>query len=186
MIFRILAALTIIAMIVASLLLAGQQGGAPTSTTVQRTAWDEGYSAQNARLVQTGADGLPLYTLNAATIRQLPNQDQVQLTKVQMTFRDPNGTPWSATADQGTLEQAAGQVALSGNVQVIGTPPQAQGPAQITTEALSVDLHKDLVSTRDPVTLLWAGAVLSATGLVADLKDYRVELESQVHGTFSK
>jgi LPS export ABC transporter protein LptC len=184
-IFRILAVLTIVAVIVASLLLAGQQNGVPTSTTVQKTAWDEGYSAQNARLVQTGADGLPLYTVNAAAIRQVPNEDQVQLTRVQMTFRDPNGTPWSATADQGTLEQAAGQVALSGNVHVIGTPPEAQGPAQIATDALSVDLHTDLVSTRDPVTLFWAGAVLSSTGLVADLKDYRLELESQVHGTFS-
>lgn len=186
MIFRIFAALTVIAVIVASLLLAGQPSGTPTSTTVQRTAWDEGYSARNARLVQTGADGRPLYTLNAATIRQLPNEDQVQLTQVQMTFHDPNGTPWSATADRGMLEQGAGEVALSGNVHVIGTPPEAQGPAQIATDALSVDLHSDLVSTRDPVTLFWAGAVLSSTGLVADLKDYRVELESRVHGTFSK
>lgn len=186
MIFRIFAILTIVAVIVASLLLGGQPGGAPSSTTIQRTAWDEGYSAQNARLVQTGANGLPLYTLDAASIRQLPNEDQVQLTRVQMTFRDPNGTPWSATADHGTLEQTAGQIALSGNVHVVGTPPESQGTAQISTDVLSVDLHKDLVSTRNPVTLLWAGAVLTATGLVADLKDYRVELQSQVHGTFSK
>lgn len=186
MIFRIFAVLTIVAVIVASLLLGGQPSGAPSSTTVQRTAWDEGYSAQNARLVQTDANGLPLYTLDAASIRQLPNEDQVQLTRVQMTFRDPNGTPWSATADHGTLEQTAGQIALSGNVHVVGTPPESQATAQISTDVLSVDLHNDLVSTRNPVTLLWAGAVLSATGLVADLKDYRVELQSQVHGTFSK
>ena len=186
MIFRIFAALTIVAVIVASVLLAGQRGGAPISATVEQTGWDEGYSARNARLIQTGADGLPLYTLNAATIRQLPNEDAVQLTQVQMTFRDSNGTPWSATAEHGTLQQAAGQVALSGNVHVSGTPPEAHAPAQITTDALSVDLHSDLVSTRDPVTLLWAGAVLSSTGLVADLKDYRVDLESRVHGTFSK
>ena len=186
MIFRVLAGLTIVAVIVASLLLAGQQSGAPAATTVQQTAWDEGYSAQHAQLVQTSADGLPLYTLNAAIIRQLPSENQVQLTQVQMTFRDPNGTPWSATADSGTLMQAAGQVALSGHVRVIGTPPESQAPAQIATEALSVDLHSSLVSTRDPVTLLWAGATLSATGLIADLKDYRVQLESQVHGNFSK
>ena len=184
MIYRILAILAIIAVIVGSLLLGGQQNGAPTSATVRRTAWDEGYSAQNARVVQTGADGLPLYTLNASTIRQLPNEDRVELTQVQMTFRDRNGTPWSATADQGTLQQAAGQVALSGNVQVVGTPPESQGPAQITTNALAVDLHDDIVSTHDAVTLLWAGRRESAVGLIANLKDYRVELESAVHGTF--
>lgn len=186
MIYRLFALLTIIAVIVVSLLLSRQQSGAPTSTPIQQTPWDEGYSAENARLVQTAADGLPLYTLNAATIRQLPNEDQVQLTQVQMTFRDQNGTPWTAIADHGTLQQAEGQVALSGNVHVFGTPPQAQRPAQLTTDALSVDLHSDTVSTRARVTLLWAGAVLSSTGLIANLKDYRVQLESQVHGTFSK
>lgn len=186
MIYRIFAVLTIVAVIVASLLLARQQTGAPASTAVQRTSWEEGYAARNARLVQTGADGEPLYTLSAASVRQQPNEDRVQLTQVQMTFRDPNGTPWTASADQGMLQQAAGQVVLSGNVHVSGTPPQGHGPAQITTEALSVDLHSDLVSTHDPVTLLWAGTVLSSTGLIANLKDYRVQLESQVHGTLSK
>lgn len=184
MIFRIFAVLTLVAVIVASLLLPGQQGGTPASSTVRRTAWDEGYSAQNARVVQTGADGLPLYVLNAATIRQLPNEDQVQLTQVQMTFRDRNGTPWSATAESGTLQQAAGQVALSGNVLVFGTPPDSQAPAQIASNALSVDLRSDIVTTHDPVTLLWAGRRESAIGLTANLKDYRVELESAVHGTF--
>jgi LPS export ABC transporter protein LptC len=183
-IYRIFAVLAIVAVIVASLLLAGQQNGAPSSTTVRRAPWDEGYSAQNARVVQAGADGLPLYTLTAATIRQLPNEDEVQLTQVQMTFRDRNGIPWSATANQGTLQQAAGQVALSGDVRVSGTPPDSQQPAQITTEALSVDLHSYIVSTHDPVTLLWAGRRESAVGLIANLKDYRVDLESAVHGTF--
>ena len=186
MIYRIFAVLTIIAVIAASLLLSRQQRGAPASTAVQQTSWNQGYSAQNARLVQTGADGLPLYTLSAARIRQQPNQDQVQLTGVQMTFRDQNGTPWAASADRGTLQQSAGQVSLSGNVRVLGTLPPARTPAQITTDALSVDLHTEVVSTHDPVELLWAGAALSATGLIANLKDYRVQLESSVHGTFSK
>lgn len=186
MIYRIFAILTIVAVIAASLLLSGEQSGAPTSTTVQQTGWEEGYAAQNARLVQTGPDGKPLYTLSAATIRQRPNQDQVQLTQVQMTFRDPNGIPWTASADQGTLQQAAGQVVLSGNVQVAGTPDETRGPARISTSTLAVDLHSDQVRTGDPVTLLWAGASLNSTGLIADLKDYRVQLESRVHGTFSK
>lgn len=185
MIYRLFAVLTIVAVIAASLLLSRQQGGAPASTAVQQTPWNQGYSASHAQLVQTDAAGAPLYTLNAATIRQQPDQDQVQLTQVQMTFRDPSGTPWTASADRGTLQQAAGQVTLSGNVQISGAPPQAKGGARITTETLAVDLHSDVVSTRDPVTLLWAGAALSSTGLIADLKDYHVQLESKVHGTFS-
>lgn len=186
MIYRIFAVLTVIAVIVGSLLLSRQQGATPTATTVRGNEWNEGYSAKNARLLETGANGLPLYTLNAATIRQLPDEGQVQLTQVRMSFRDAEGNPWTATADRGELEQAAEQVQLSGNVHVSGTISGAAGDAQIFTAALSVDVRTDIVSTREPVQMLWSGRQLSSTGLVADLKDHRVELESSVHGTFSQ
>ncbi len=186
MIYRIFAILTIVAVFVASVLLSRQQGGAPASTAVQQTGWAQGYAAQDARLVQTGVDGRALYTLNAATIQQQPNEDQVWLTRVQMSFRDQNGNAWTATADRGELERAAQHVELSGNVHVAGAFRSGQSPAQITSDALSVDLNTDVVSTQDRVTLLWSGLVLGATGLVADLKDQRVHLESAVHATFSK
>jgi len=183
-IYRILAVLTIIAVIVASIFLSQQQGATPAATTVQANGWDEGYSALNAKLVETGADGLPLYTLNAATIRQLPNEDQVQLTQVQMSFLDANGNPWTGTADSGELEQAADRVRLAGNVHISGTMGGTAGDAQMFTASLSVDLRTNIVSTKDPVRMLWAGKQLNSTGLVANLKDDRVELESAVHGTY--
>lgn len=185
MIYRLFAILTIVAVIVASLLLAGHQGGTPSSTAVQQYGWDEGYSARDARLIETGTNGMPLYTLDAASIRQLPNQGQVQLTQVRMSFRDSDGDPWIATADHGELEQTAQQVKLSGNVRVSGTVRGSSEPAQILTASLSVDIRSYIVSTRDPVQMLWSGGKLAATGLIANLKDHRVELESAVHGTFS-
>ena len=184
MIYRLLALLTIVAVIIALLFLSGQQSVTPTATAVQESGWEEGYSAQQAKLVETGTDGLPLYTVNAATIRQLPNEGQVQLTQVQMSFRDPDGNQWTATADQGELEQTAGQVRLSGNVHASGT--LAAQPAQINTAALSVDIHGAIVSTREPVQMHWAGQQLNSTGLIANLKDHRVQLESAVHGTYSQ
>lgn len=186
MIYRLFALLTIAAVIVALLFLSRQQSVAPTATAVRESGWEEGYSAQNARLVQTGADGLPLYTLNAATIRQLPNEGQVQLTQVQMSFRDAEGNPWTATADRGALQQPAEQVRLSGDVHVSGSLSGASEDTQIFTDALAVDLRTDTVSTQDPVRMLWSGRQLSSTGLIANLKEHRVELESAVHGSFSQ
>jgi lipopolysaccharide export system protein LptC len=49
-----------------------------------------------------------------------------------------------------------------------------------------VDLRSNIVSTKERVRLLWSGLVLDSTGLVANLKDQRVQLESGVHATFSK
>lgn len=184
MIYRILAILTIAAVIVASILLSHQQSAAPAAATVQQSGWDEGYSAQNARLVETGVDGSPLYTLDATTIRQLPDEDQVRLTQVRMSFRDPQGNPWTATADRGELEQSSQQVQLTGNVHVSGL--LGAKSAQITAAVLSVDIPEDVVSTSVPVQMLWGGQQLNSTGLTANLKQDRVHLESAVHGTFSE
>ncbi|HEV7136694.1 MAG TPA: LPS export ABC transporter periplasmic protein LptC [Steroidobacteraceae bacterium] len=185
MIYRLFAILTIVAVIVASLLLSQQQGAAPPSATVRENAFNEGYSASDASLVETGADGRPLYTLDAATIRQLPNEGQVLLTQVRMSFHDADGNPWTVTADRGDLVQATQQARLAGNVRVSGMLP-ASGAAQFSTTALSVDIRADIVSTREPVQMIWSGRPLSSVGLIANLKDHRVQLESNVHGTFSQ
>jgi lipopolysaccharide export system protein LptC len=184
MIYRIFAILTVVAVIVASIFLSRQQGPTTAATTVQANDWDEGYSAQDAKLVETGPDGLPLYTLNAATIHQLPNQDLVSLTQVQMSFRDASGDPWTGTADTGEVQQTSQHVQLAGNVHVLGL--LGANSAQIFSATLSVDIPKDIVSTSVPVQMLWSGQRLSSTGLTANLKDSRVHLESDVHGTFAQ
>lgn len=181
MIYRIFAILTLAAVILGSLLLA-RQGGAPRATTVQQTATNEGYSARNAQLIQTGPDGLPLYTLDAATIRQLPDADQVQLSQVSLSFQN-GGEKWTATSDQGELLRETSQIDLLGHVQVSANIPGASAPIQIATEALSFDSRSDRVSTADPVTLTWSGQRLDARGLIADLKAHRLQLESSVHAT---
>lgn len=180
MIYRIFAFLTVVAVIVGSLWLARQES-APEATTVQRTDSNEGYSARNAQLVQTGANGLPLYTVEAATIRQRPHQDSVQLAQVDLTFHDPSGNRWSATADQGDIVRGTGRVELAGHVQVTAAFKGARAPLQISTAALTFDSHSDQVRTADPVTLLWAGQQLDATGLLVSLKAHRLQLESKVH-----
>jgi LPS export ABC transporter protein LptC len=180
--YRIFAVLTIVIVIVGSIMLAREQGQTPTATTVQRSGWNEGYSARNATLVQTAADGRPLYTLDASTIRQEPNGRQVQLENVRMRFHDASGHDWTASAEHGRLGRDSGVVELSDDVHLSGTASDIRGPAEITTPKLRYDTRTEVATTREPVTLLWPGCRLDAVGLVADLKDRRVQLESSVHG----
>lgn len=180
MIYRIFAVLTVVAVIIGSLLLA-QQNGAPQSTTVRRADTSDGYSARDAQLIETGANGLPLYTIDAASIRQLPRQDRVQLTQVGLSFQDPSGERWSATADRGAIVHGTNRVQLAGNVRVNAVVQGSRAPIHISTDTLTFDSHTDRVSTTDPVTLVWAGQTLDATGLVVNLKAHRLQLESKVH-----
>jgi len=183
MIYRLLAILALVALIVGVVVLSGPQRESAAPATVG-PLHDPGYAARKARLIQTGADGHALYTLDAAQIQQQPNQGTVDLQQVQLGFRDTSGTQWTARADRGRLTQESGVVQLEGGVRVAGALPDKGEPAEISTEHLSFDTQSQIVTTRDPVTLLVSGRELHAQGLIARLKERRVQLESAVHGSF--
>ena len=183
MIYRLLAMLALVALIVGVVVLSGAQRESAAPATVG-PLHDPGYAARRARLIQTGSDGRALYTLDAAQIQQQPNQGTVDLQQVQLGFRDTSGTEWSARADRGQLTQESGVVQLEGGVRVVGSLPDTGEPAEISTERLSFDTQSQIVTTRDPVTLLVSGRALQAQGLIASLKERHVQLESAVHGSF--
>jgi lipopolysaccharide export system protein LptC len=184
MIYRLFAVLATLALIVGVVLLSGPQREPAVRTAVGASAHQPGYSATDARLVQTGPDGRPLYTLQATTISQQPGEDRVQLEHVQMGFRDTSGDQWTASADHGALGQDSGIVELDGNVHLAGVLPGTQDRAAISTSHLDFDTRAQIASTSAPVTLVMSGRTLSAQGLEASLKEGRVQLESAVHGSF--
>lgn len=184
MIFRIFATALFIAIIAGSIWLGGEQRGTAAPVPVESSSTDLGYSARRAVLIETGPDGLPLYTVNADVIRERSDTD-VDFTQVQMSFRDKGGQLWTARADHGELGQDTGKVELTGNVHVDGLLPGSTEKADLATEKLFVDSRADIISTSEPVTLDWAGRQLSSHGLVATLSERRLLLESGVHGIFS-
>jgi LPS export ABC transporter protein LptC len=182
MIFRILAALLVIGIIVGSFYLGGEEHETTsTTTTVDASTAELGYSARNATLVETGADGLPIYTLNANVIRQHPG-DGVEFEQVQMSFRDVNGQTWKGRADRGELTTETGKVDLAGNVHVNGLLPGSEQMADLATEKLAVDTHEDIISTEEPVSINSPGRQLKSKGLLATLKEHHLVLESNVRG----
>ena len=184
MIYRAVVVLAGLALLAGLLLFSGPQREAVAPSTAGAAARDPGYAAVGARLVQTGADGQPLYSLDAARITQQPDDETVQMTQVQLGFRAAGSEKWTARADRGELGQDTGVVQLDGNVHVAGLLPGTQDQAEISTEHLSFDTRTQVVTTPDPVTLVVSGRELQARGLQARLKEGRVQLESAVHGSY--
>ncbi|HUI62221.1 MAG TPA: LPS export ABC transporter periplasmic protein LptC [Steroidobacteraceae bacterium] len=184
MIFRIFATVLFIAIIVGSFWLGGQQREPTSPTTVENSGTDLGYSARNATLIETGPDGQPLYTLYADVIRQRPG-DGVNFDQVRLNFRDAQGQDWTARADSGQLMTETGKVDLLGDVHIDGVLPGSTQSADLATQMLTVDTREDIISTTEPVVLTSAGRILKSRGLTAALKDNHLQLESNVHGTFS-
>ena len=183
MTYRLVALLAVALLIVGIVALSGTQRET-TSTTSVGPAHDLGYGALKAHLVQTGADGKPVYTLDAARIQQQPDQGVVNLEQVLLGFRDDSGDMWTARAARGALAQNSGIVSLEGDVHVNGVLPGSEERAEISTQHLAFDTRSQVVATRDPVTIVMSGRQLNAEGLVASLKERHVQLESAVHGSF--
>jgi lipopolysaccharide export system protein LptC len=181
MIYRIFAALVFIVVIGGTIVFGGQQNEATAPTTIEEPR-DPGYAARDAKLVQTGPDGHPLYTLNADVIRQQPDDNTVELEQATLGFFDANGSLWTARGKHGQLGQTTGMVELSDDVHVNGTPGTQQ-PAEIVTNQLTFDTNSKIATTKAPVTLTWSGQQIKGKGLRASLNDGRVQLESSVRGT---
>jgi lipopolysaccharide export system protein LptC len=181
MIYRIFAALVFIVVIGGTIVFGGQQAE-NTAPTIVEEPRDPGYAARDAKLVQTGPDGHPLYTLNADVIRQQPNDDTVELENATLGLYDSNGSLWTARGERGKVGQNTGIVELSDDVHVSGTPPGTQEVAQMATDQLTFDTSTKVATTKDPVTLTWSGQEIKGKGMRASLNDGRVQLESSVHG----
>jgi len=184
MIFRIVATLALLALIAGSLFLGRQQRDAGTPAPANRPTEDLGYGARDAQLIETGADGRPRYTLNAKLIEQHPKDQSVQLQTVHMILNDADGNRWTVDAQRGDIVGDGVNIDLSGDVHVVGVLPGTEQPADITSDRLSFDTHADIVTSADPVTFSWAGRQIHSVGIVANLKDSHVQLESAVHGIF--
>ncbi|MCC6172890.1 MAG: LPS export ABC transporter periplasmic protein LptC [Gammaproteobacteria bacterium] len=150
---------------------------------------DMGYSATDARIVETGSDGRPRYALRAATIQQDPRTLEVGLERLSMEVREDGTAPWQLTADGGLMPEDASRIDLRGDVRVVGVvgadAAGAGGEAlEIRSEALRYEFGPTRVTTDAEVTLRLTGKWLEARGLEANLKQRQVRLESSVHGRF--
>jgi LPS export ABC transporter protein LptC len=182
MIYRIFAALVFIVVIGGTIVFGGQQTET-TATTIVEEPRDPGYAARDAKLVQTGPDGHPLYTVNANVIRQQPDDNTVELVQATLGLRDANGNLWTARGEHGQVGQNTGIVELDGDVHVSGTPEGTQQPVEIVSNRLSFDTNSKIASTKEPVTFTWSGQEMKGKGMRATLNDGHVDLESSVHGT---
>ena len=189
MIYRVLGVLLGVAAIAAAWVLLDRKqlmdAIEPTAPQAREKPAVPGYSARHAEIVETGKDGRPMYIVRAETVRQIPAEQSVMLETVRMELRDDTGQRWTARADYGQIFQVSEDIQLTGDVLVSGTFKGTKDAAEISTQHLSFDTQDSIVTTQSPVTLNWAGRRMESKGLVANLKDQSLRLESSVHGIFN-
>jgi LPS export ABC transporter protein LptC len=184
---RIRALLGVLVLVVlAGAFLLGRGGGSPAEAVgVQASQPDPGYVALGAEIVETSDDGTPLYSLNADRIEQQPATGDVTLQTITMQYQRDPGTRWQLQARHGQLAGGTTVVRLIGDVHATGELPGSKIPADFRSEQLDFDTRSQDLSTHQLVTIYVGRQRLVARGLMANLKQDRVRLESAVHGRYS-
>jgi LPS export ABC transporter protein LptC len=179
MIARIVIVLAIVGVILGAFFF--EQGGTtPTLPVGTGNAGDvPGYSARNAEVVQTGDDGRPEFTVVSPLIRQQTNDERVQLDAPRMTFVSLENGTWHAQSRSGLIRADGSNVDLFGDVKMEGK--LSDSPVVINTSTIAFDTKTQIARTPAYILATYRGGTLGATGLVANLKDGILELESNPH-----
>lgn len=156
---------------------------APDTRATERPA-QPGYYLKDAVITYTQPNGEPRMRFIASLMQQNPLDDSIVAERVRMEYLAIPDQPWIMTADQGRAPADLVNIAFSGNV-VVRSDAGIRS-ATIRTTRLSVNTRTNVASTSAPVEIEVAGNRLNATGLRADLRAERLQLQSAIHGTFER
>jgi LPS export ABC transporter protein LptC len=152
---------------------------APSFDAVQR-----GYYLKSARILGTGTDGALLYELQAEYAEQQDDY-RVSFTNVSLNYSPHSEVPWSVNADSATIYSNQQRVVLHGHVRAVSSEGFSGNDTEIRTQHLEIDPENYLAETDERVQIRIGPRSLTATGMLASLKDNQVQLKSNVSGKFA-
>ncbi|NIV17042.1 MAG: LPS export ABC transporter periplasmic protein LptC [Woeseiaceae bacterium] len=146
-------------------------------------ALQRGYYLKSARILGTGADGGLLYEIQAEHAEQ-QNDDRIHFTDVSISYSPQSEVPWSVNADTAEIERGKRRVMLRGHVTATSSEGFSGSDTEIRTQYLEFDPENYLAETEARVQIRIGARSLTATGMLASLKDNTLELKSNVSGKF--
>jgi len=144
-----------------------------------------GYYARGARMSGTDELGRVIYRVFAERLDELPGDERLQLSGVNVDYSPADETAWSLTAESAKYARDGSRLDMSGNVELRSTPTDGSKPVTVATESLLFSPDTSSAASSEAVAIRVGDWQLSGVGLSADLKGDTLELESQVHGTLA-
>jgi LPS export ABC transporter protein LptC len=183
MLFRFFTVLAVVALIVSTWILSSPARRQQTQIGAQQADLP-GYYLKNAVLTDFDLGGEPNVRIEAERIDQIAHGNEVALYNVRVAYQAPNGQVWVMVGDVAHVQPGGKVVDVSGNVRLQGEPTGREAAAVIHTDTLSYNVPQALASTKSDVRIDYADHTLTARGLIANLKERTLRLESKVNGRF--
>jgi len=183
MLFRVFTVLAVAALIVITWI-SSSPSHRPTDLSGAKQAELPGYYLKNAVLTDYDASGAPSIRIEAERIDQIAHGNEVALYNIRVLYQPPNGQPWVMVGDIAHVEPDGKVVDVTGNVRLQSEATGREGTAVVHTDSMSYDVASAVASTKSDVRIDFAQHSLTAHGMIANLKERTMRLESKVNGRF--
>jgi lipopolysaccharide export system protein LptC len=181
--FRIFTLLAVVALAISTWILSSP-AHRPKPVLNAAEADMPGYYLKDAVLTDYDAAGVPLVHLEAQRIDQIGHGSEVALSNVRVNYQAPSGQNWMLVGDFARLEPGGHVIDVTGNVRLQGDSTEHAGTAIVHTDAMSYNVPESIASAKGDVRIDFGAHTLSAHGLIANLKERTMRLESKVNGRF--
>jgi len=183
MAFRLLTLLAVVALAVSTWFLGVPRLGRGSGDANHR-ADSPGYFLKDGVLTDYAANGDPTVRIAARRIDQVAHGDEVELHDVRVDYQAPEGSAWIMVGDVAHVRPGGTIVDIAGHVELQGVARVARGAPVVRADTLSYDVTRGVASTAGDVRIDYLLHTLTARGLVANLRDHTIRLESRINGRF--
>jgi len=140
------------------------------------------YIVKDAKLYGTNIDGKFLYKIVAKKAQANNTDRQIYLDQVFLDYDGDQDMDWSITSDKGQLLSNSNVLALSGNVTVQSLSNE-NNLTTISTDYLEINPNTYTIATNRDVLIELDNNTIEAKGLTAQLKDNRLNFNSNINAS---
>ena len=185
MLFRIFTLVAVLALGVTTWFLSSP-AHRPQPTLNANNADLPGYYLKDAILSDFDAAGTPSIRMHADRIDQIDHGTEVALSNVRVDYQSSNGQNWILFGDFAHVEPGGKIIDVNSNVRLQGESTAHAGTIIVHTDTLSYNVPDSIATTKSDVRVEYGTQVLTARGLVANLKERTMRLESRVNARFQR
>tara|TARA_Y100000748_G_scaffold265695_1_gene235694 strand:+ start:158 stop:742 length:585 start_codon:yes stop_codon:yes gene_type:complete len=155
----------------------------PITTVMDRSAENRFYS-KSTKIINTDGSGMHLFTLDADYVKQ-ESSEVIKFYDVTISYSPQSKIRWILKSDSATKNRSDEYFILEGNVSASDVNEMLESSV-IKTDQLQIDPRTHTVRTDRTVDITIDNNILSAKGMLAILNENKLELISEINGSFFK
>lgn len=155
----------------------------PVTTEMDRATENRFYS-KSTKIINIDSFGMHLFTLDADYVEQ-ESSETIKFYDVTISYSPQSKIRWILKSDSATKKKSDEYFILEGNVSASDINEMSESSV-IKTDQLQIDPRTHTVRTNETVDITIDNNVLSAKGMLAILNENKLELISEINGSFFK